>query len=193
MSAGSCCLSPIPGISMNIAYCKNWGQRQCSAKAAPEASLEAVARHAGVGIGTLSRHFPTHRGLYEAVYRREVEQLVELAKHLETNIAPVEALRRWLRAGVEFMATKKGMASSWTADMPFECVAMRCAAQNHTVSGNFDRCIPGRYRRLATAVEAFVGVSPAPQQRCASVATGRTNKPLWPTPLEQERRTARLV
>src|SRR6516225_1450781 len=32
-------------------------------------------------------------------------------------------------------------ASSWTADMPFECVAMRCAAQNHTVSGNFDRCI----------------------------------------------------
>jgi hypothetical protein len=52
---------------------------------------------------------------------------------------------------------------------------------------------PGRYRRLATAVEAFVGMRPAPQQRCASVATGRTNKPLWPTPLEQERRTARLV
>jgi len=52
---------------------------------------------------------------------------------------------------------------------------------------------PGRYRRLATAVEAFVGVRPAPQQRCASVATGRTDKPLRPTPLEQERRTARLV
>ena len=52
---------------------------------------------------------------------------------------------------------------------------------------------PGRYRRLATAVEAFVGVRPAPQQRCASVATGRTNKPLRPTPREQERRTARLV
>ena len=32
-------------------------------------------------------------------------------------------------------------ASNWTADMPFECVAMRCAAQNHTVSGNLDRCI----------------------------------------------------
>src|SRR5271169_6603992 len=52
---------------------------------------------------------------------------------------------------------------------------------------------PGRYRRLATAVEAFVGVRPAPQERCASVATGRTDKPLRPTPLEQERRTARLV
>src|SRR5712671_7034679 len=78
----------------------------------PEASLEAVARRAGVGIGTLYRHFPTREALYEAVYRREVEQLVELAKHLETKVAPVEALRHWLRAGVEFMATKKGMAAA---------------------------------------------------------------------------------
>ena len=62
-----------------------------------EASLEAVARRAGVGIGTLYRHFPTREALYEAVYRREVEQFVELAKHLEVETAPVEALRRWLR------------------------------------------------------------------------------------------------
>ena len=78
----------------------------------PEASLEAVARRAGVGIGTLYRHFPTRDALYEAVYRHEVEQLVELARHLEAEAAPVEALRRWLQAGVEFMATKKGMAAA---------------------------------------------------------------------------------
>jgi AcrR family transcriptional regulator len=78
----------------------------------PEASLEAVARRAGVGIGTLYRHFSTREALYEAVYRHEVEQLVELAKHLEAEMAPVEALRRWLQAGVEFMATKKGMAAA---------------------------------------------------------------------------------
>src|SRR4029077_695449 len=78
----------------------------------PEASLEAVARHAGVGIGTLYRHFPTREALYEAVYRREVEQLVEQAQHLEAKMAPVEALRCWLRAGVEFMATKKGMSAA---------------------------------------------------------------------------------
>ena len=77
-----------------------------------EASLEAVARHAGVGIGTLYRHFPTREALYEAVYRREVEQLVDLGERLETKMAPIEALRRWLRAGVEFMATKKGMAAA---------------------------------------------------------------------------------
>ena len=48
----------------------------------PEASLEAVARHAAVEIGTLYRHFPTREALYEAVYRREVDQLVELASQL---------------------------------------------------------------------------------------------------------------
>jgi AcrR family transcriptional regulator len=77
-----------------------------------DASLEAVARHAGVGIGTLYRHFPTREALYDAVYRREVEQLGELAEALKSEAAPVEALRQWLRANVEFVATKKGMASA---------------------------------------------------------------------------------
>jgi AcrR family transcriptional regulator len=75
-------------------------------------SLEAVARHAGVGIGTLYRHFPTRDALYEAVYRREVDQLVELARQLETQATPIEAIRRWMQSGVEFMATKKGMAGA---------------------------------------------------------------------------------
>jgi AcrR family transcriptional regulator len=78
----------------------------------PEASLEAVARRAGVGIGTLYRHFPTREALYEAVYRREVEQLVELAEKLKSEAAPVDALRRWLRSNVELIATKKGMAAA---------------------------------------------------------------------------------
>ncbi len=78
----------------------------------PQASLDAVARHAGVGIGTLYRHFPTREALFEAVYRREVEQLVELSVQLDACPAPVTALRRWLRANVEFVATKKGMAAA---------------------------------------------------------------------------------
>lgn len=77
-----------------------------------EASLEAVARHAGVGIGTLYRHFPTREALYEAVYRREVEQLGELAESLKNDAKPVEALRRWLASNIEFVATKKGMAAA---------------------------------------------------------------------------------
>jgi AcrR family transcriptional regulator len=77
-----------------------------------DASLEAVAREAGVGIGTLYRHFPTREALYEAVYRREVEQLSELAEALKGEASPVDALRRWLRSNVEFVATKKGMAAA---------------------------------------------------------------------------------
>src|SRR6202047_4216106 len=86
-------------------------------------------------------------------------------------------------------------ASSWTADMPLECVAMRCAApepHRQRQLGPMHRR-PGGDRRLATAVKAFVGVRPALQQRCASAATGGADKPLWPTPLKQERCATRLV
>jgi AcrR family transcriptional regulator len=78
----------------------------------PEASLEAVAKRAGVGIGTLYRHFPTRESLFEAVYRREVQQLGDLAEQLKNDAAPVDALRRWLRSNVEFVATKKGMVAA---------------------------------------------------------------------------------
>ncbi|MDR6293979.1 AcrR family transcriptional regulator [Inquilinus ginsengisoli] len=78
----------------------------------PDASLEAVARRAEVGIGTLYRHFPTREALFEAVYRREVGQLVELAEQLKDEAAPVDALRRWLRSNVELVATKKGMLAA---------------------------------------------------------------------------------
>jgi len=77
-----------------------------------EASLEAVARQAGVGIGTLYRHFPTREDLFEAVYRREVEQLSELAEQLKAEPSPCEALRLWLRSTVQFVATKKGMMAA---------------------------------------------------------------------------------
>ena len=78
----------------------------------PTASLEAVAREAGLGIGTLYRHFPTREALYEAVYRQEVEQLVALAARLSAELPPTEAVRHWLAANVEFIATKKGMAAA---------------------------------------------------------------------------------
>jgi AcrR family transcriptional regulator len=77
-----------------------------------DASLEAVARRAGVGIGTLYRHFPTREALYEAVYRREVDQLGDLAEQLKNEAKPVDALRHWLRSNVEFVATKKGMSAA---------------------------------------------------------------------------------
>ncbi|MGN6095807.1 MAG: TetR/AcrR family transcriptional regulator [Bosea sp. (in: a-proteobacteria)] len=76
------------------------------------ASLEAVARRAGVGIGTLYRHFPTREALFETVYRYEVDQLAALAETLAKEAGPVEALRQWLQAQVQLVATKKGMLAA---------------------------------------------------------------------------------
>jgi AcrR family transcriptional regulator len=78
----------------------------------PEASLEAVAKSAGVGIGTLYRHFPTREALFEAVYRHEVQQLADLAERLTKKTPPIEALRQWMRSIVKFVATKRGMSTA---------------------------------------------------------------------------------
>jgi AcrR family transcriptional regulator len=75
----------------------------------PQARLEAVARRAEVGIGTLYRHFPTREALFEAVYRREVDQLGDLADRLAKEADAVEALRAWLHAQIRLVAAKKGM------------------------------------------------------------------------------------
>ena len=79
---------------------------------AAHASLETVAQKAGVGIGTLYRHFPTREALFEAVYRNEVEQLFKLAETLARNADRVAALRKWLHAYVRLVATKKGMVAA---------------------------------------------------------------------------------
>jgi AcrR family transcriptional regulator len=77
----------------------------------PHASLETVAKAAGVGIGTLYRHFPTREALFDAVYRHEAQQLAALAEQLKKEARPIEALRDWLHALVKFVATKKGMSA----------------------------------------------------------------------------------
>ncbi|RTL52833.1 MAG: TetR family transcriptional regulator [Bradyrhizobiaceae bacterium] len=76
------------------------------------ASLDEIAKTAGVGIGTLYRHFPTRDALVEAVYRNELAQLAEAARHLAATRPPVEALREWLLLFVDHMATKHGMAEA---------------------------------------------------------------------------------
>ncbi|WP_417724377.1 TetR/AcrR family transcriptional regulator [Salipiger sp.] len=76
------------------------------------ASLEEVARVAGVGIGTLYRHFPTRDALFEAVYRHEIDQLHDRSLTLVDEADPVEALRLWLRDGIAVIATKKGMLAT---------------------------------------------------------------------------------
>ncbi|WP_338034693.1 helix-turn-helix domain-containing protein [Jiella avicenniae] len=77
-----------------------------------EGTLEAVARRADVGIGTLYRHFPTREALFQAVYRREIDQLAALALKLESSDDAVAGLRDFLHALVGMVATKKGMGKA---------------------------------------------------------------------------------
>jgi AcrR family transcriptional regulator len=75
-------------------------------------SLDEIARIAGVGAGTLYRHFPTRDALIEAVYRNEMAQLVDAATRLAETQAPVAALRAWLMLFVDYMVTKRGMSEA---------------------------------------------------------------------------------
>ena len=77
-----------------------------------DASLEEIARKAGVGIGTLYRHFPTREHLVEVVYRREVEALCAAADELAQHNAPDVALAEWMQRFVDYIAAKRGMANS---------------------------------------------------------------------------------
>jgi AcrR family transcriptional regulator len=75
-------------------------------------SLEEIARRAGVGIGTLYRHFPTREAVVEAVYRREVEQLAEAVPRLLEAWPAAEALHKWMHLFVDYIATKRLIAPS---------------------------------------------------------------------------------
>ena len=76
-----------------------------------ETSLEKIAKAAGVGIGTLYRHFPTRDALAEAVYRHNVEALCDGAEELSATLPPEEALAEWMQRFVAYVPGKKGLAS----------------------------------------------------------------------------------
>ncbi len=84
---------------------------------ADDVSLEEIARRAGVGIGTLYRHFPTRQALLEAVYRDQVEALRARADELAGSSAPLDALAEWLRALAAFSSTKHSLTSALLATL----------------------------------------------------------------------------
>jgi AcrR family transcriptional regulator len=84
-------------------------------EAGADVALEEIARRAGVGIGTLYRHFPDRGALMAAVYRREVEQLSASATRLLAERPPAAALEAWLHQVIDYMATKRVIASALQA------------------------------------------------------------------------------
>jgi AcrR family transcriptional regulator len=75
-----------------------------------EARLDDIATQAGVGAGTLYRHFPSREALIEAVYRTEVEKLAAAERTFAGTMPPIEALRAWMMLFVDYIAAKKIIA-----------------------------------------------------------------------------------
>ncbi|WIM87376.1 helix-turn-helix domain-containing protein [Candidatus Mycobacterium wuenschmannii] len=99
-------------------------------------SLESIAREAGVGIGTLYRHFPNREALVEAVYRAELAEVAETAAALLERHPPMTALRRWMDRYASFVAAKRGMAESLQA--MFASGAMQANDTRASIRGAVD-------------------------------------------------------
>jgi AcrR family transcriptional regulator len=84
--------------------------KEAFTRSGANASLDDIAKEAGVGAGTLYRHFPTRDALIEAVYRTEVEKLAAAERKLAETMPPIEALRAWMFMFVDHIATKQIIA-----------------------------------------------------------------------------------
>jgi AcrR family transcriptional regulator len=103
-----------------------------------DAPLDAIAKAAGVGSGTLYRHFPTREALIEAVYQNELTSLCESAEELLATTEPGAALRAWLHGFLDYATTKRGLADALRAVIatgvnPFEHSRARMLAALETL------------------------------------------------------------
>lgn len=104
-----------------------------------DAALSAIGKLAGIGQGTLYRHFPDREALLWAVYEREVDDLVGHAGELLATATPREALRAWMSHLARFAQTKAGLG----------------AAMSQAIDGNAKAARPG-YARVVRAIEALL-------------------------------------
>jgi AcrR family transcriptional regulator len=119
------------------------------------------------------RHFPTREALFEAVYRREVDQLADLAEQLKAEASPVGALRRWLRANVEFVATKKGMSAA---------LALAVSSGSELSAYSFDRlpkAVGALLERAVAAGETRADIGPDDILRALVGMCYLHDKPGW--------------
>jgi AcrR family transcriptional regulator len=109
--------------------------RDAFAAHGPNASLDDIARAAGVGPGTLYRHFPTRLALFEAVYRANVERLCADGERLSTEEPPADALVDWLKGFVAVISQKRGLASALTEESHATELFAQCHAMINATGG----------------------------------------------------------
>jgi AcrR family transcriptional regulator len=110
--------------------------RSALAEHGPDAPLDDIARRAGLGIGTLYRHFPTRQSLLEAVFQDGLEAIRAEAEELLASAPPAEALARWLRSNLVRATPYRGLAAAVMvtlvderSDLYAACAEMRAAGR----------------------------------------------------------------
>lgn len=83
-----------------------------------DAPVREIAEKAGVGLGTIYRHFPQRSDLIAAVFKHEVDDCAMAAESLSAKYEPADALGKWLERFADFVATKRGLAPSLRSDDP---------------------------------------------------------------------------
>jgi AcrR family transcriptional regulator len=138
-----------------------------------DTSLEAIARAAGVGIGTLYRRFPTRDTLIEAVYRSETQHLEQAALRFSETLPPVEALRAWLRLFVDHIATKQVMSPALASMVggPSELYCESGAQVKTAIALLVDRAVASGAIRL--------DIDPLDLLRALSGVAGISSVPGW--------------
>jgi AcrR family transcriptional regulator len=109
-----------------------------------DAPIREIAEQAGVGLGTLYRHFPQRAALIAAVFRREIDACAGAASILSAECGPFEALANWMQRYAEFIATKRGLANALhSGDPAFD-----------GLKGHFDRTLRPALQQLIEAAAA---------------------------------------
>lgn len=113
--------------------------REAFTRSGANASLDDIAKEAGVGAGTLYRHFPTRDALIEAVYRSEVEKLAAAEQKFAATMPPIEALRAWMLLFIDYIEKKHIIAPAL-----------------NTIAGGVSRLHEGSRAQVQAAIDALV-------------------------------------
>ena len=141
--------------------------REAFAEGGESTALEEIARRAGVGIGTLYRHFPTRQALVEALYVDEVEEVCRSAAELEGG-QPWEALNRWFERFIPYIATKQALAHELLnyldQDAPLfkDCRAQLFAAGEPLLKRAQDAGVVRRDVNIAQVIQMVIGIAKTP-------------------------------
>jgi AcrR family transcriptional regulator len=130
------------------------------AASAVDVPMREIAARAGVGVGTLYRHFPTRADLIVAVFRHEVDACADAAEDLTARYEPLEALTRWLLRFTDFVATKRGLATALhSGDPAYDALPGYFTGRlGPTLQGLLDRAVADAQIRSDVDAEELLAV-----------------------------------